>query len=63
MTSSPQILAIKSVMTIEPYVGGAVFIHIKDRKHSRALVLPYDDEVKRIDFRPVNGTSANYEKS
>lgn len=53
---------IKSVMTIEPYVGGAVFIHIKDRKHSRALVLPYDDEVKRIDFRPVDGASANDEK-
>jgi uncharacterized protein YPO0396 len=53
---------IKSVMTIEPYVGGAVFIHIKDRKHSRALVLPYDDEVQRIDFRPVDGSSANDEK-
>jgi uncharacterized protein YPO0396 len=54
---------IKSVMTIEPYVGGAVFIHIKDRKHSRALVLPYDDETQSIDFRQVDGSSANDEKS
>ncbi|WP_431103003.1 ATP-binding protein [Roseateles noduli] len=54
---------IKSVMTIEPYVGGAVFIHIKDRKHSRALVLRYDDETQKIDFRPIDGTSANDEAS
>lgn len=53
---------IKSVMTIEPYVGGAVYIHIKDRKHSRALALPYDVESERIDFRSINGSSANDEK-
>lgn len=54
---------IKSVMTIEPYVGGAVYIHIKDRMHSRALVLPYDDETQSIDYRQIDGSSANDEKS
>jgi len=43
---------IKSVMTIEPYVGGAVFIHIKDRKHSRALVLPYEAHRLSTSGRP-----------
>jgi uncharacterized protein YPO0396 len=54
---------IKSVMTIEPYVGGAVFVHIKDQRFSRALVLPYDDETKRIDFRSVDSSSSNDENS
>jgi uncharacterized protein YPO0396 len=46
---------IKSVMTIEPYVGGAVYVHIHERKHSKVLVLPYDEDVQRIDFRIVDG--------
>lgn len=54
---------VKSVMTIEPYVGGAVFIHIKDSKDSRALILPYDEDTQRIDYRPLDGSSANDEKS
>lgn len=44
---------IKSVMTIEPYVGGAIFVHIEDRKYSRVLTLPYDEEAQRIDFAPL----------
>jgi uncharacterized protein YPO0396 len=54
---------VKSVMTIEPYVGGAVFVHIKDRKDSRALVLPYDEETQRIDYRPIEGPSTSDEES
>lgn len=54
---------VKSVMTIEPYVGGAVFIHIKDSKDSRALILPYDEDTQRIDYRPLDGASTNDEKS
>lgn len=46
---------IKSVMTIEPYVGGAIFVHIEDRKYSRVLTLPYDEEAQRIDFAPMQG--------
>lgn len=44
---------IKSVMTIEPYVGSAAFVHIEDRKHSKVCVLPYDDEAQRIDYKPM----------
>jgi uncharacterized protein YPO0396 len=46
---------IKSVMTIEPYVGGAAFVHIEERKHSKVCVLPYDEEAQRIDYTPVGG--------
>lgn len=46
---------IKSVMTIEPYVGGAAFVHIQDRKHSKVLVLPYDEVAQRIDYRILDG--------
>jgi uncharacterized protein YPO0396 len=46
---------IKSVMTIEPYVGGAVFVHIQDRMHSKVLVLPYDEDAQHIDFGALNG--------
>jgi uncharacterized protein YPO0396 len=46
---------IKSVMTIEPYVGGAAFVHIEDRRHSKVCVLPYDEEAQRIDYTPVGG--------
>ncbi|MCL4182064.1 MAG: hypothetical protein KJ011_01275 [Burkholderiaceae bacterium] len=46
---------IKSVMTIEPYVGGAVFVHIQDRMHSKVLVLPYDEEAQRIDYGVLDG--------
>jgi uncharacterized protein YPO0396 len=48
---------IKSVMTIEPYVGGAVFVHIQDRKHSKVLVLPYSEATQRIDYRMLDGGS------
>lgn len=45
---------IKSVMTIEPYVGSAAFVHIEDRKHSKVCVLPYDEEAQRIDYTSVD---------
>lgn len=41
---------VKSVMTIEPFVGGAVYIHIREGKHSNLIQLPYDDAEQRIDF-------------
>lgn len=46
---------IKSVMTIEPYVGGAAFVHIEERRHSKVCVLPYDEEHQRIDYTSVGG--------
>ncbi|HZY46501.1 MAG TPA: SbcC/MukB-like Walker B domain-containing protein, partial [Candidatus Bathyarchaeia archaeon] len=32
---------LKSVMTLEPFIGGACFIHIRDRKDSSALMIEY----------------------
>lgn len=39
---------LKSVMTLEPFIGGACFIHIKDRKTSCAIPIDYDTEGKRL---------------
>ncbi len=39
---------LKSVMTLEPFIGGACFVHIKDRKHSAMLVIEYDEQAKRL---------------
>ncbi len=39
---------LKSVMTLEPFIGGASFVYIKDRKLSAMLPIDYDDEAKRL---------------
>ncbi|MFP2963272.1 ATP-binding protein [Myxococcus sp. 1LA] len=39
---------LKSVMTLEPFIGGACFVHIRDRKSSSYLLIPYDAEEKRL---------------
>jgi uncharacterized protein YPO0396 len=39
---------LKSVMTLEPFIGGACFVHIKDRKNSAALKIDYDKETQRL---------------
>ncbi|MBX9611264.1 MAG: ATP-binding protein [Burkholderiales bacterium] len=39
---------LKSVMTLEPFIGGACFVHIKDRKNSAVLKIDYDKETQRL---------------
>jgi len=39
---------LKSVMTLEPFIGGACFVHIKDRKTSAVLKIDYDKETQRL---------------
>ena len=39
---------IKSVMTLEEFIGGAVFVRIVDRRVSSVLVIAYDDAAKRL---------------
>ncbi len=39
---------LKSVMTLEPFIGGACFVDIRDRKHSSILMIEYDDEAHRL---------------
>lgn len=39
---------LKSVMTLEPFIGGACFVHIKDRKRSCVVPIDYDDASSRL---------------
>ncbi|WP_373925016.1 ATP-binding protein [Duganella vulcania] len=46
---------LKSVMTLEPFIGGACFVHIKDRKTSVIIPIDYDDSTKRLKLSPGEG--------
>jgi uncharacterized protein YPO0396 len=48
---------LKSVMTLEPFIGGACFVDIADRKRSATLPIAYDHEQKRLDL-PGHGATA-----
>ena len=39
---------LKSVMTLEPFIGGACFVHIKDRKKSAVIPIDYDGATRRL---------------
>ncbi|MCS0616762.1 AAA family ATPase [Massilia kyonggiensis] len=39
---------LKSVMTLEPFIGGACFVDIRERKASSVLLIEYDDERRRL---------------
>lgn len=39
---------LKSVMTLEPFIGGACFVDIRDRRYSSVLSLAYDAEHQRL---------------
>jgi len=39
---------LKAVMTLEPFIGGACFVAIEDRKHSTTLQVAYDHEHRRL---------------
>jgi len=39
---------LKSVMTLEPFIGGACFVDIRDRKQSTTLQIQYDHTRKRL---------------
>jgi hypothetical protein len=41
---------LKSVMTLEPFIGGACFVDIKDRRHSGVLMIEYDPERQRLNL-------------
>lgn len=43
---------LKSVMTLEPFIGGACFVHIKDRKKSAVIPIEYDSESHRLKLTP-----------
>ena len=39
---------LKSVMTLEPFIGGACFIEIADRRNSGVLMIEYDQQEERL---------------
>jgi uncharacterized protein YPO0396 len=39
---------LKSVMTLEPFIGGACFVDIAERRHSGVLMIEYDSERQRL---------------
>lgn len=41
---------IKSVMTLEEFVGGAAFVVIRDRKQSGLLAIEYDSGAQRLSW-------------
>jgi uncharacterized protein YPO0396 len=41
---------LKSVMTLEPFIGGACFVDINDRQKSGILLIEYDEEAKRLNL-------------
>ena len=41
---------LKSVMTLEPFIDGACFVDIKDRKSSSVLLIEYDSERQRLNL-------------
>ncbi len=41
---------LKSVMTLEPFIGGACFVDIADRKRSATLPIEYDVRQQRLDL-------------
>ena len=38
----------RSVMALEPFIGGATYVSIKDRKHSQARQIEYDEAQSRL---------------
>ena len=39
---------LKSVMTLEPFIGGACYVHNSERKHSSVLRIDYDAATGRL---------------
>ena len=48
---------LKSVMTLEPFIGGAGFVHIRDRNASSVIPIEYDEEGKRLRLDRESGGS------
>jgi uncharacterized protein YPO0396 len=49
---------LKSVMTLEPFIGGACFVDIKDRKHSSVLMIEYDEDLRRLRLNALEAPHA-----
>jgi uncharacterized protein YPO0396 len=52
---------LKSVMTLEPFIGGACFVDIRDRKVSGVLMIEYDDDRRRLKLPEQAQLEASHE--
>jgi len=52
---------LKSVMTLEKFIGGACFIDIKDRRRSGILMIEYDEEGRRLELPAPERQEASLE--
>ena len=52
---------LKSVMTLEPFIGGACFVDISDRRTSAVLLIEYDSEHQRLNLPDHAHREACYE--
>jgi len=51
----------KSVMTLEPFIGGACFIDISERRVSGVLMIEYDEDQKRLNLPAHTNQEAVFE--
>ena len=54
---------LKSVMTLEPFIGGACFVDISDRRVSGVLLIEYDGDRQRLKLPEHAQEEANVEAS
>jgi len=54
---------LKSVMTLEPFIGGACFVDINDRCISSVLIIEYDNDQQRLNLPNHTGREADVEAS
>ena len=54
---------LKSVMTLEPFIGGACFVDISDRRVSGVLLIEYDGDRQRLKLPEHAREEANVEAS
>ena len=50
---------LKSVMTLEPFIGGACFVEISGRHDSGVLLIEYDEEGRRLKLPERSRQQAN----
>jgi uncharacterized protein YPO0396 len=54
---------LKSVMTLEPFIGGACFVEINDRRKSSVLLIEYDEDRQRLNLQSNERREAGVEIS
>jgi len=52
---------LKSVMTLEPFIGGACYVDISDRQKSGLMLIEYDDEAQRLNLPEQTSADPSHE--